>query len=65
MCLPFEPLQSTDSAWTGLELYVVREIIAAHRGTIEVQSAPHQGTTFMVTLPLVPTAGRRQGDDVV
>ena len=63
-CL-FEPLQSTDSAWTGLELYVVREIIAAHRGTIEVQSAPRQGTTFLVTLPLVPTAGRRQGDGVV
>jgi signal transduction histidine kinase len=62
-CL-FEPLQSTDAAWTGLELYVVREIIAAHRGIIDVQSAPHQGTTFTVTLPLVPTEGRREGDGV-
>jgi signal transduction histidine kinase len=62
-CL-FEPLQSTDSAWTGLELYVVREIIAAHRGIIDVQSAPHQGTTFTVTLPLVPTEGRGEGNGV-
>jgi len=63
-CL-FEPLQSTGSAWTGLELYVVREIIAAHCGTIDVRSAPHQGTTFTVALPLVPTQGRHEGDVVV
>jgi signal transduction histidine kinase len=62
-CL-FEPLQSTGSAWTGLELYVVREIIAAHRGTIDVQSVPHQGTTFTVALPLVPVEGKREGDVV-
>ena len=58
----FEPLQSTGSAWTGLELYVAREIIAAHRGTIDVQSASNQGTTFTVTLPLVRLEGRRKGD---
>jgi signal transduction histidine kinase len=61
----FEPLQSTDSASTGLELYVVREIIAAHRGTIDVQSAPHQGTTFTVMLPLVRRPDRREGEVVV
>jgi signal transduction histidine kinase len=61
----FEPLQSTDAAWTGLELYVAREIIAAHRGTIDVQSAPHQGTTFTVMLPLVHMSDRREGDVVV
>jgi signal transduction histidine kinase len=61
----FEPLQNTGSAWTGLELYVAREIIAAHRGTIDVRSAPHQGTTFTVVLPLVPMEGRRAGEVVV
>ena len=49
----FESLYSTSSEWTGQQLYVVREIIVAHYGTIDVQSAPGQGTTFTVTLPLV------------
>lgn len=54
--LLFEPLYSTGSEWTGLGLYVVREIILAHQGTIDVQSVPGQGTTFTVTLPLVAMA---------
>ena len=57
----FEPLYSTGSEWTGLGLYVVREIVLAHHGTIDVQSAPGQGTTFTVTLPLVAMEGMRQG----
>jgi len=52
--LLFEPWYSTGSEWTGLGLYVVREIIIAHHGTIDVQSASSQGTTFTVMLPLVP-----------
>jgi signal transduction histidine kinase len=59
--LLFEPLYSTGSEWTGLGLYVVREIVLAHHGTIDVQSAPGQGTTFTVTLPLVAMEGMRQG----
>jgi two-component system, sporulation sensor kinase E len=58
--LLFEPLYSTGSEWTGLGLYVVREIVLAHQGTIDVQSVPGQGTTFTVTLPLVAMAGMRQ-----
>lgn len=61
----FEPLQSTGTAWTGMELYVAREIIAAHRGIINVQSAPPQGTTFTVMLPLVSMEDRREGEVVV
>ena len=57
----FEPLYSTGSEWTALGLYVVREIVLAHHGTIDVQSAPGQGTTFTVTLPLVAMEGTRQG----
>jgi two-component system CheB/CheR fusion protein len=36
----------------GLGLYIAREIVAAHGGTIDVDSAPGQGTTFSVRLPL-------------
>jgi signal transduction histidine kinase len=58
--LLFEPLYSTGLEWTGMGLYVVREIIAAHRGTIDVQSVPSQGTTFTVMLPLMSVEGRGQ-----
>jgi signal transduction histidine kinase len=55
----FEPIDGTGSEWTCLGLYVVREIVAAHHGTIDVQSAPGQGTTFTVTLPLIAMEGMR------
>jgi two-component system, NtrC family, sensor histidine kinase HydH len=50
--LLFEPFQETGSEWTGLGLYVVREIVKAHQGTIDVRSTPEQTTTFTITLPL-------------
>ena len=57
----FEPLYSMSSEWTGLELYVVREIVVAHHGAIDIQSTPGQGTTCTVMLPLVAREGMRQG----
>ena len=57
----FEPLHSMSSEWTGLGLYVVREIVVAHHGTLDVQSAPGQGTTCTVTLPLVAMESMRLG----
>jgi len=35
----------------GLGLYIVREIVVAHRGTVEVVSTAAAGTTFTVRLP--------------
>lgn len=45
----------------GLGLYIVREIVIAHRGTVEVTSTAEEGTTFTVRLPqLRPVEGDRQ-----
>ncbi len=39
---------------TGLGLSLVRNIIEAHRGTIEVVSAPGRGAEFSLRLPVAP-----------
>ena len=41
---------------TGLGLSIVRKVVDAHDGIIEATSAPGRGTTFRVTLPVVPIA---------
>ncbi len=40
---------------TGLGLSIVDSVVRAHDGTIAVDSAPGQGATFSVALPLAPT----------
>jgi len=49
----FEPLYTTKPGGSGLGLYIVREIVAAHGGTLTVESAPGCGTTFTMTLSTV------------
>jgi signal transduction histidine kinase len=38
----------------GLGLWIVREVVEAHGGTIDVSSSPGVGTTFVVELPSHP-----------
>ena len=47
-------LATTKRGGTGLGLAIVRRVIEAHRGCIALRSAPGQGTTVTVTLPLHP-----------
>lgn len=58
----FEPFVTTKAEGTGLGLPVVRQLVAAHGGTLTYRSARGQGTTFTVTLPL--HAPERQGSDM-
>jgi two-component system sensor histidine kinase AtoS len=48
----FNPFFTTKEKGTGLGLALVKKIITAHNGTIEVISRPADGTTFIVSIPL-------------
>ncbi len=50
----FRAFSTTKRDGIGLGLYTSREIVKAHGGTIEVESAPNSGTTFCVVLPSTP-----------
>jgi signal transduction histidine kinase len=47
----FEPFVTTKKLGTGLGLFVCREIIEKHKGTLTCQSIPDQ-TNFIITLPI-------------
>ncbi len=49
---------------TGLGLAVANKVIKEHAGRIDVQSAPGEGTTFTIILPLHPAAPRSSDDTV-
>jgi signal transduction histidine kinase len=57
----FQPFGRGRSAGTlaegaGMGLYVVKQIVKAHGGRVEVQSQLGHGTTFLVDVPLIPPA---------
>jgi PAS domain S-box-containing protein len=38
----------------GVGLFLASQIVTAHRGTLEVESAPGEGSTFIFTIPVAP-----------
>jgi PAS domain S-box-containing protein len=48
----FEPFYTTKQHGTGLGLMIVQRIIRDHRGKIEIDSRPGEGTKFRIRLPL-------------
>lgn len=47
----FKQMESSRGGGFGLGLYIVKNLVDQHRGTIEVSSEPGAGTTFRVRLP--------------
>jgi two-component system OmpR family sensor kinase len=64
----FERFYRADQARTrktggsGLGLAIVAALVAAHNGTVSVDTAPGHGATFRITLPLAPEAQYRPSD---
>jgi PAS domain S-box-containing protein len=47
----------------GLGLYITRQVVEAHGGSIDVSSQPGEGATFTVRLPRAPAAAARRAED--
>jgi nitrogen fixation/metabolism regulation signal transduction histidine kinase len=47
----FTPYYTTKELGTGLGLAIVQSVVADHRGTISVESAPGEGAVFVIDLP--------------
>ncbi len=48
----FEPYFTTREEGRGLGLFISNSIVQQHRGTIQVESAPGEGATFIVRIPV-------------
>jgi len=56
----FEPFRRGDRRRVGLGLYITREIVVAHHGSIEVRSPGQNGTTVTVRIPREAAAAAAQ-----
>jgi signal transduction histidine kinase len=53
---PYERASAGGVAGLGLGLYIVKQIVEAHGGSLHLESAPGGGATFTVQLPRTPAA---------
>ena len=56
----YRPFFSTKSGGTGLGMALTRQILLEHAATIECETAPCEGTRFLLALPLAPTGRSRR-----
>lgn len=54
----FDPFYTTKADGTGLGLSISYGIVREHQGTIDVQSQPGKGTTFVLAFPALASGGR-------
>ena len=48
----FDPFYTTKPQGSGLGLAIVRKIVDAHDGRLDLRTAPGEGTTIRITLPV-------------
>jgi signal transduction histidine kinase len=53
-----EGAKNLQETGTGLGLPIVQQILSQYGGNLEIESAPRQGSTFRVTLPLAEAGGK-------
>lgn len=56
----FDPFFTTKAHGTGLGLPIVKKIVDAHQGVLEILDNPDRGVTFRVVLPLISSRDKRK-----
>ena len=57
---PFYRIPARTAPGSGLGLAIARGFLEANGGRIRAESLPGQGTSFVIQLPVPPSAGRRR-----